>query len=131
VPAGHPGGAAIERKRALAGRTECKDACHALLADLPDPAPTVPDVVVADASDPQDRVPGCTWCSDTGVIETGSNDLPCEHCPAGRDALFNSAFHECPVRGDVLLREIAERHGHDESGCAVCVTRPSGARGEG
>ena len=32
----------------------------------------------------------CPECNDTGVIETGNNDLPCE-CPAGDTALFNDA----------------------------------------
>lgn len=31
----------------------------------------------------------CANCKGTGVFETGSNDLPCELCPAGRTALFN------------------------------------------
>ena len=30
----------------------------------------------------------CGKCSDTGVIETGNNDLPCS-CPAGSRAIFN------------------------------------------
>ncbi len=35
-------------------------------------------------------MPSCKKCNDTGVIETGNNDLPCE-CPAGDKALFNRA----------------------------------------
>lgn len=31
----------------------------------------------------------CAKCGDTGVIETGNNDLPC-NCPAGDMALFNT-----------------------------------------
>lgn len=30
----------------------------------------------------------CPYCQDTGVIETGNNDFPCE-CPAGDLAVFN------------------------------------------
>lgn len=30
----------------------------------------------------------CTKCGDSGVIETGNNDLPCD-CPAGDNAFFN------------------------------------------
>lgn len=32
----------------------------------------------------------CAKCKDTGVIETGNNDLPCD-CLAGDKALFNVA----------------------------------------
>jgi hypothetical protein len=32
----------------------------------------------------------CSHCNDSGVIETGNNDLPCEHCPKGRTAVFNT-----------------------------------------
>lgn len=32
----------------------------------------------------------CERCDDTGVIETGNNDLPCD-CPAGGAARFNVA----------------------------------------
>ncbi len=31
----------------------------------------------------------CKHCNDTGVNETGNNDLPCDYCPAGDTALFN------------------------------------------
>ncbi len=33
--------------------------------------------------------PKCKVCDDTGVYETGNNDLPCD-CPAGETALFNT-----------------------------------------
>jgi len=33
----------------------------------------------------------CTKCNDTGVWETGNNDLPCDACHRGATALFNSA----------------------------------------
>jgi hypothetical protein len=32
----------------------------------------------------------CTKCNDTGVIDTGNNDLPCD-CPSGDKATFNVA----------------------------------------
>lgn len=32
----------------------------------------------------------CDTCSDTGIIETGNNDIPCD-CPAGDTAQFNVA----------------------------------------
>ncbi len=32
----------------------------------------------------------CPECNDSGVIETGNNDLPCD-CPAGDRAKFNVA----------------------------------------
>jgi hypothetical protein len=40
----------------------------------------------------------CNKCNDTGVIETGNNDLACE-CPAGNGALFNVAGVEGPITG--------------------------------
>jgi hypothetical protein len=40
----------------------------------------------------------CKKCNDTGVIETGNNDLPC-NCPAGEKALFNQAGVDGPVTG--------------------------------
>jgi hypothetical protein len=47
-------------------------------------------------------MPNCEDCKDTGVIETGNNDLPC-HCPAGRTALFNTA--DDPLTGlDIIMR---------------------------
>ena len=35
-------------------------------------------------------MPNCEDCKDTGVIETGNNDLPCPNCPAGQTAVFNT-----------------------------------------
>jgi len=46
----------------------------------------------------------CEKCRDTGVWDTGNNDLPCE-CPAGKTALFNVAG----VKGTVTGAEM-ERH---------------------
>ncbi len=40
----------------------------------------------------------CPECNDTGVVETGNNDLPCD-CPAGDDAVFNVAGRG-QVRGE-------------------------------
>ncbi len=48
----------------------------------------------------------CTRCNDTGVIETGNNDLPCD-CKAGDKALFTTCGHEGPVTGAKLRGEIA------------------------
>lgn len=49
----------------------------------------------------------CEKCNDTGVIETGNNDLPCD-CPAGDKAVFNDASlgH---VTGKELKEEFAAR----------------------
>ena len=33
-------------------------------------------------------MPKCAECNDTGIIDTGNNDLPCD-CPAGATALFS------------------------------------------
>ena len=48
-------------------------------------------------------MPKCANCKDTGVIETGNNDLPC-NCPAGATALFNQAGVEGPVTGAEIKR---------------------------
>ncbi len=40
----------------------------------------------------------CRHCQDTGMIETGNNDLPCI-CPAGAGALFNVAGVQGLVTG--------------------------------
>lgn len=51
----------------------------------------------------------CELCGDTGVFETGNNDLPC-HCSAGRTAKFNVAG----VNGLVTGEEI-EKHFYNGS----------------
>lgn len=45
----------------------------------------------------------CGKCMDTGVIETGNNDLPCD-CPAGDLALFNVTKVVGPVTGGEIKR---------------------------
>ena len=45
----------------------------------------------------------CPTCNDTGVYETGNNDLPC-HCPAGATAKFNVSGVVGPVTGAELSR---------------------------
>lgn len=45
----------------------------------------------------------CDKCSDTGVIETGNNDLPCS-CSAGDFAMFNVAGRG-KVQGWILKKE--------------------------
>ncbi len=45
----------------------------------------------------------CQKCRDTGVIEMGNNDLPCD-CIAGSKALFNQAGVEGPVTGTEIRR---------------------------
>lgn len=49
-------------------------------------------------------LPRCETCNDTGVIETGNNDLPC-HCAAADTAIFNT------VRGAMTGRELKDRGG--------------------
>jgi hypothetical protein len=46
-------------------------------------------------------MPKCSKCDDTGVEETGNNDLPCD-CPAGKTALFNVAGVDGKVTGPCL-----------------------------
>jgi len=45
----------------------------------------------------------CSKCNDTGVHDTGNNDLPCD-CPAGETALFNQAGVIGPVTGAEIKR---------------------------
>ena len=45
----------------------------------------------------------CKKCNDTGSIDTGNNDLPCD-CPAADTALFNTAGVTGPVTGAELKR---------------------------
>ncbi len=48
-------------------------------------------------------MPKCAMCNDTGIIETGNNDLPCS-CPAGATARFNEAGVEGSVTGAEIRR---------------------------
>ena len=45
----------------------------------------------------------CLKCNDTGIIETGNNDLPCD-CPAGESALFSVAGVVGAVTGAEMRR---------------------------
>ncbi len=45
----------------------------------------------------------CPACRDSGIIETGNNDLPCD-CPAGRTALFNQAGVRGLITGEEMRR---------------------------
>jgi len=45
----------------------------------------------------------CKRCGDSGVIETGNNDLPCD-CPAGKKAKFNVAGVKGTVSGEEVKR---------------------------
>ena len=47
--------------------------------------------------------PKCSECNDTGVIETGNDDLPCD-CLAGDKAYFNQAGVDGPVTGAEIKR---------------------------
>ena len=42
----------------------------------------------------------CTSCNDTGVYETGNNDLPCS-CPAGATAMFSGGQTGAEVRAEL------------------------------
>jgi hypothetical protein len=48
-------------------------------------------------------MPKCKDCGDTGVIDTGNNDLPCD-CPAGAKAMFNVAGVHGQVTGEEVRR---------------------------
>lgn len=45
----------------------------------------------------------CKNCNDTGMIETGNNDLPCD-CPLGGKAMFNCAGVEGLISGEEMRR---------------------------
>jgi hypothetical protein len=51
----------------------------------------------------KEKTTKCEKCNDTGVIETGNNDLPCT-CPLGKTALFNQAGVEGLVTGEEIER---------------------------
>lgn len=53
-------------------------------------------------------MPNCKKCNDTGVWETGNNDLPCDECGAGNSALFNVAGRGL-VTGGELRKEFEEQ----------------------
>lgn len=75
--------------RALVERTEAREIAA---------APQAPDDHGADGPLMRERLGLCLRCGDTGVIETGNNDLPCD-CPKGDTAMFNHAGFEAPVTG--------------------------------
>jgi hypothetical protein len=50
------------------------------------------------------RAASCSECNDTGVVETGNNDFPCD-CPAGDTAKFVDS--RGAVDGKTLKREYA------------------------
>lgn len=57
-----------------------------------------------------DRVklqPLCATCKDTGIIDTGNNDLPCTDCDRGKDKLFQVAMCGGPVI--MMGAEVAHR----------------------
>ncbi len=54
----------------------------------------------------------CPLCHDTGVIETGNNDMPCS-CPAGDKATFNVAGINGPISGLELKK--MDRSSHSKS----------------
>lgn len=60
----------------------------------------------------------CLTCNDTGVWETGNNDLPCPHCHRGDVALFNDAF---VVGGPITGAEV-RRHFLNGSPDPICHT---------
>lgn len=60
----------------------------------------------------------CNRCRDTGIWETGNNDLPCDQCWRGDHAQFNVAG----VRGLVTGAEI-RRHFYNFSPEPIRPTR--------
>ena len=51
----------------------------------------------------------CPLCNDTGVIETGNNDIPCD-CSKGDTAVFNVAGKDGLVQGKDIKREWKDLH---------------------
>ncbi|MDD5008557.1 MAG: hypothetical protein PHC68_09215 [Syntrophorhabdaceae bacterium] len=64
----------------------------------------------------------CKKCNDTGVEDTGNNDLPCD-CPAGETALFNLCGVEGPVTG-------AEVKKHFLNGCPEPIKHSEAPHGK-
>lgn len=67
----------------------------------------------------------CSKCNDTGVWETGNNDLPCD-CPAGKTAVFNVAGCPTPLTGAQIKRgEDLHRSSwckeHQQYSCLICA----------
>ena len=52
--------------------------------------------------------PKCERCDDTGVIDTGNNDFPCD-CPAAETVIFN-VMGRGQVTGKQLLDEFHACH---------------------
>ena len=50
-----------------------------------------------------ETIMNCKDCNDTGVIDTGNNDLPCR-CEKGKTALFNIAGVVGTVTGSEMQR---------------------------
>jgi hypothetical protein len=50
----------------------------------------------------------CNKCHNTGVIDTGNNDLPCD-CEHGTRALFNVAGVDGPVTGQQVKKHFLNR----------------------
>lgn len=65
-------------------------------------------------------MPKCKECNDTGVIETGNNDLPC-HCSEGDSVLFNVAGE-----GQVTGAEIKRRNRSPQIPIRLCDRREFG-----
>jgi hypothetical protein len=61
---------------------------------------TFTKVILSTTSTNGGSMPTCRDCNNTGVIETGNNDIPC-HCPAGNTAVFN-----CTGEGQLTGAEI-------------------------
>jgi len=64
----------------------------------------------------------CSICNDTGVEDTGNNELPCV-CPAGDTALFSVAGIKGPVPGGALKREYEMRSQRDAALAKVKALR--------
>lgn len=68
----------------------------------------------------------CTRCSNTGIVKTGNNDLPC-NCQAGDKALFSVAGADHPVPGRKvrqLLNSAQRTHFRRELKEVLQITSP-------
>jgi hypothetical protein len=98
-----------ERECRLANEKELRRAdgiIGELKAQAPSPFQDVIDAtarVMTKAIEVGEKLRKCRHCDDSGVIETGNNDLPCEHCPKGRTAVFNTM--DGPQTGEDMIRE--------------------------
>ena len=74
---------------------------------------------------PNHSPPKCSHCGDTGIIETGNNDLHCD-CEAGATAILNVCMTTGPGKVEAVPMTRAQVEAYRES--RTCVDDPSIAK---